>query len=179
MTRRLLNLLTPVSLLLCVAAAAMWARSYLMIETLVYQPRTSGYSLASSHGDAAFKRVRDQAPDVRRWRYYAHSARTGRYRMSRDNRRYPGGFWWETGRINGNLDGNGKLITYPYASLIVPYWSLVAATAALPAARLALRIRRRRRTAPGHCPACGYNLTGNTSGVCPECGTIATLEAMR
>ena len=21
-----------------------------------------------------------------------------------------------------------------------------------------------------HCPACGYNLTGNISGVCPECG---------
>ncbi len=24
---------------------------------------------------------------------------------------------------------------------------------------------------PNHCPKCGYNLTGNTSGVCPECGT--------
>lgn len=24
---------------------------------------------------------------------------------------------------------------------------------------------------PGVCTACGYNLTGNTSGVCPECGT--------
>lgn len=26
-----------------------------------------------------------------------------------------------------------------------------------------------RRTRPGHC-RCGYNLTGNTSGMCPECG---------
>ncbi len=25
---------------------------------------------------------------------------------------------------------------------------------------------------PGHC-GCGYDLTGNTSGVCPECGTAA------
>ncbi len=24
---------------------------------------------------------------------------------------------------------------------------------------------------PGHCQTCGYNLTGNVSGVCPECGT--------
>lgn len=24
----------------------------------------------------------------------------------------------------------------------------------------------------GHCQTCGYNLTGNTSGTCPECGTI-------
>lgn len=23
---------------------------------------------------------------------------------------------------------------------------------------------------PGHCSHCGYNLTGNVSGVCPECG---------
>jgi len=24
---------------------------------------------------------------------------------------------------------------------------------------------------PGHCHQCGYDLFGNTSGVCPECGT--------
>ncbi|MCB9852328.1 MAG: hypothetical protein H6819_04470 [Phycisphaerales bacterium] len=23
---------------------------------------------------------------------------------------------------------------------------------------------------PGHCAGCGYNMTGNQSGVCPECG---------
>ncbi len=23
---------------------------------------------------------------------------------------------------------------------------------------------------PSHCPKCGYDLTGNVSGVCPECG---------
>ena len=28
----------------------------------------------------------------------------------------------------------------------------------------------RRRIPPGHCQKCGYNLTGNVSGVCPECG---------
>ena len=27
------------------------------------------------------------------------------------------------------------------------------------------------RHPPNHCRRCGYNLTGNTSGVCPECGT--------
>ena len=27
----------------------------------------------------------------------------------------------------------------------------------------------RKPVKPGHCP-CGYDLTGNTSGVCPECG---------
>ena len=27
---------------------------------------------------------------------------------------------------------------------------------------------------PGHCAFCGYNLTGNVSGRCPECGQAAT-----
>ena len=27
------------------------------------------------------------------------------------------------------------------------------------------------RFPPGYCQDCGYDLTGNTSGVCPECGT--------
>lgn len=32
--------------------------------------------------------------------------------------------------------------------------------------------RRSRRPPPGHCGVCGYDLTGNTSGRCPECGTV-------
>ncbi len=31
--------------------------------------------------------------------------------------------------------------------------------------------RRDRPIPRGHCRSCGYNLTGNVSGVCPECGT--------
>ncbi len=30
----------------------------------------------------------------------------------------------------------------------------------------------RRKSPPGHCPKCRYNLTGNTSGTCPECGSL-------
>ena len=31
--------------------------------------------------------------------------------------------------------------------------------------------RRTRHRPHGSCRTCGYNLTGNTSGICPECGT--------
>ncbi len=31
-------------------------------------------------------------------------------------------------------------------------------------------VRRRRRRRAGLCIKCGYDLTGNESGVCPECG---------
>ncbi len=30
---------------------------------------------------------------------------------------------------------------------------------------------RSQHVLPGHCEHCGYNLTGNTSDVCPECGS--------
>jgi hypothetical protein len=35
--------------------------------------------------------------------------------------------------------------------------------------RLAVRLAPR-RSAPGHCGSCAYDLTGNVSGTCPECG---------
>ena len=34
--------------------------------------------------------------------------------------------------------------------------------------------RDRRLIPQGHCQHCGYSLTGNTSGVCPECGTTVS-----
>ena len=33
--------------------------------------------------------------------------------------------------------------------------------------------RRDSRPPPGHCKNCGYDLTGNISGRCPECGEVA------
>ncbi len=30
---------------------------------------------------------------------------------------------------------------------------------------------RKQEPVSGHCTCCGYNLAGNTSGRCPECGT--------
>ncbi len=48
----------------------------------------------------------------------------------------------------------------------VPYW-IVFSAIAIPTAFLWYRDRRPPK---GHCQACGYDLTGNESGVCPECG---------
>ena len=45
----------------------------------------------------------------------------------------------------------------------------VAAGVGYAARRLVAALRRRR----GQCIRCGYDLTGNTTGVCPECGLIA------
>lgn len=49
-------------------------------------------------------------------------------------------------------------------------WLPIVLLIAYPAlAVLADRLRRRNRR-EGHCRGCGYNLTGNASGVCSECG---------
>ncbi len=57
------------------------------------------------------------------------------------------------------------------AFMFVPFWMPAALLAAWPLlgwTRPAWIRRRRRRR--GLCLRCGYNLTGNTSGRCPECG---------
>lgn len=57
--------------------------------------------------------------------------------------------------------------------LTAPFWMICWAFA-LPSIALYLAARR---PLPGNCP-CGYNLFGNTSGVCPECGSPIKGTAM-
>ena len=53
------------------------------------------------------------------------------------------------------------------SALTVPLW-IPFAVVAVPTALLWRAGRR--SSPPGFCPDCGYNLTGNVSGVCPEFG---------
>ena len=57
-----------------------------------------------------------------------------------------------------------------YSAGYLPLWLpfLIVAT---PTAILWVRDRRPKHYPPGHCRFCGYDLTGNVSGTCPECGT--------
>ena len=63
----------------------------------------------------------------------------------------------------------GVEVRYPVAVAC-----LMALSIAWPTARVwqycQQRALVRHRIAVGQCPACGYDLTGNVSGVCPECG---------
>jgi hypothetical protein len=79
-----------------------------------------------------------------------------------------GGFWTWRGHFGLNWVPrieriNGSRLIY------MPLWmiALVPAVIALYCWR-----RERRRPRYGHCQACGYNLTGNVTGRCPECGTV-------
>jgi len=55
--------------------------------------------------------------------------------------------------------------------LIFPVWSLLVLASIPLALLLAMALAQRRRKQRGLCAICAYDLRGNTSGVCPECGT--------
>ncbi len=82
------------------------------------------------------------------------------------------GRMWHTFRSNPKLQPVSSTQTY----FLIPMWIGAAATA-IPAAIgplwLVVSARRyRRRALRGQCVACAYDLTGNVSGRCSECGIV-------
>ncbi len=62
-----------------------------------------------------------------------------------------------------------------YVLLTVPLWTVVASSFAMPAVAFVRGpLRRRRRASRNQCLYCGYDLTANATGVCPECGTTTS-----
>lgn len=57
----------------------------------------------------------------------------------------------------------------PVRAYRIPYWAFAVPLAAI---AVAGRMAPQAAPRPGHCPACGYDLTGNESGACPECGAV-------
>ena len=175
MTKRLLNLVTALSLLLCVAVCVLWVRSYVRGDVVSFAggpplPAVSSeWFVRSNYGVLYFARNdsfgdgRGFEPRPMRWN--SHPADRG-FCGPVVQRRRPcfvagpfsvGGMTWATGN---------------HVGLTVPHGSVAAGALILPGVRLAARARRRRRgrrTAAGLCPRCGYDLRA-TPGRCPECG---------
>ena len=79
--------------------------------------------------------------------------------------------------------GGNELVTYlafRSPQIKIPYVFIVLAELVLRVTWLIRKLRRAMSNRAHLCPTCRYDLTGNISGVCPECGTaLATaIEGM-
>lgn len=74
----------------------------------------------------------------------------------------------------GRMYSEPKVYSRTMYSVLCPTWFPILCFGAYPVISLLRSIpgwRRNRRRRRGLCVKCAYNLTGNTTGVCPECGT--------
>jgi len=64
-----------------------------------------------------------------------------------------------------------------FTSVTIPVWALLLSFGAYPAIAFARGpLRRYRRRRRGLCLTCGYDLIGNVTGVCSECGEATELD---
>ena len=184
MRRRFFTIASVISLLLCAATVALWLRSY-----AVYR----GLSL-----------VDDSRPDDARWReWFIYQGKTGtvavRYDAGMTNVE-TFGFWGkhrrfgrsheppifvsgaideaEAGRADWQFGGFSSIDDHGgFRAILFPLWAVAGAFCFLPTFAMVIAVKRRLRIRAGHCFVCSYNLAGNSSGVCPECGTPISRKA--
>jgi hypothetical protein len=197
MKRRLLNFSAVVSLLCCVAVAGMWAKvhwSAAAYDRAYRAGRRPGGIMPAYSYESGYARVGARVFFVISYRsnllalgWNKNGASPGSDRFGWEPAiDYQGvpidgitpRHWrlWRFGLLYRTVERpNAPPITY--AGVALPHWAAIILAAILPAAcaprwAAAARAtaRRWRRGRPGACRVCGYNLTGNVSGVCPECG---------
>jgi hypothetical protein len=176
MKRRLLNLMTLLSLLLCITVAALWVASCWCSPRLYvgHDRGTSGVGLdiRSTPGALEWVGILFESEPGRVAEGINGSMTAERWRegMTRRSAWVRAGFgahrWHET------VAGNGPKYTNHYWGLSLPWWLLTLLFGTGPALHWNRRRFRRRRGAMGLCPSCGYDLRA-TPGRCPECGALA------
>ena len=161
MRSRLLNLLTALSLLLCVAACVLWLRSYWLWEQWVVSTPHRLYAIALRTGGVSIDAHWVKRPVRER----SETHREGPWREQQPLITQPqtalnrlGFFYGRTVRSDHVMSG-----------LTFPYWCVSVACALRPALWLIGAARRKHRARPNVCSACGYDLRA-TPGRCPECG---------
>jgi hypothetical protein len=155
---------TALSLLLCVATAVLWARSYGCCDDLEYarlwqvnspdnDPPTDRYVrliLGSTKGEVQVE-LGYEWMDARYLPAWKHVAGPP---------------------INSRVPSAGFFFSdLPHSVYVAcPWWSLTCITTVLPVG-FAVRRWSRRSQLPSECPICGYDLRA-TRDRCPECGTV-------
>jgi hypothetical protein len=177
--RRLFNFAAAVSLLLCGIILLFWIRSYWFISSALRYGDTVSAPQGREIGRRCWKGevllaagslqlnwVKPYYDDGPPHWEFSDEIRLTHYFSDRSNdpQKPPGalGFGWR------HITGQGRFRSLEISS---PVWFIALLAAVLPCWRVLSGFNRSRQIAGSLCVACNYNLTGNTSGTCPECGT--------
>lgn len=200
MKRGAFGVLIALSLVLCVATTCAWVDSIDLIDEGANQRvfwkdmgpgGTTRYMLQTVDGDLWF--IRCNAALDRCNAALDPADRRGKSSGSSVLRGIPGvvahrDFALTNGKSDFGLAGfafdwvcaSGDVPIGAHGIAAIPYWPFFFAFSILPAiaCRQYFRIYRGSVLASrNQCRNCSYNLTGNTSGICPECGTKILLES--
>jgi len=156
MRRRLVKIARTFALLLCISAVGLWVQSYWRC----YDVEWSRGSLVTSRGILFYQFTFLSGSNPQKGpRFHSLNA------------------FYEPSGFNGPnyLYLHFAGITFARGGrhvqqMSVPFWVIVLLSGSV-SLSLTLMSSRYRLTKDKLCDSCGYNLTGNVSGACPECGT--------
>jgi hypothetical protein len=156
--RIIFNTLTIMSLLLLLAGAGLWVDSYSSSRGLSYEGLDWLHLTCSDTGRCAILMAETNWGDPPEgWDVYRSDAYGDLEEFCSP---YSAGFGGTWGMASHGVD--------VYA-LVIPHWFLLLMLAVLPVIWL-IKWQKRRRLGPNACHQCAYDLTGNQTGICPECG---------
>ena len=192
MRSRLLNLMTAASLLLCAVAAVAWAVSLEKLMLMQVQwggvvvfngdelPLHHESELMIERGAlSAYYRTTLRPPtfDNRGRSLPANKEPLSFSVQVKPRENWVGSAFplgaWEFSNPKQRYVGGGTFFRIRHAT--IPVWAIVIVCSVLPASRIIQTCRKRARQ--NCCQTCSYDLTGNPSGVCPECGTSVGVRA--